>query len=78
MVDIISKLTKRKSRELRGQVGDPGTWQPLMGMAEGPVGPRGCQSGLRPLAPLGAQGAESGTGSLTEVGTPPFFPLSFS
>lgn len=25
MVDITAKLTKRQSRDLRGQVGDPGT-----------------------------------------------------
>ena len=48
-----------------------------MGMAEEPVGSRGCQSGLHPLAPLGVQGAESGAGSLTKVGTPPFFLNSF-
>lgn len=29
MVDIIAKVTKRKSRELRGQVGDPGTGDEL-------------------------------------------------
>lgn len=38
MVDMIAKLTKRRSRALRVQVGDPGIWgraRPLMGMAEG-------------------------------------------
>lgn len=41
MVDIIAKLTRRQSRGLRGQVGDPGIAgraQPLMGMAEGSMG----------------------------------------
>lgn len=38
MVDVIAKLTKRRSRALRVQVEDPGILgqaQPLMGMAEG-------------------------------------------
>lgn len=35
---MIAKLTRRQSRALRGQVGDPGIWGqawPLMGRAEG-------------------------------------------
>lgn len=49
---MIAKLTKRRSRAQRVQVGDPGILgqaQPLMGMAEGLciTGPRGH---LRPLA----------------------------
>lgn len=58
MVDMIAKLTKRRSRALRVQVGDPGIWgraRPLMGMAEGLCDKAPPPVGLHPLALSGAR-----------------------
>lgn len=83
MVDMIAKLTKRRSRALRVQVGDPGIWgraRPLMGMAEGlcdkaPPPPRGPPSS-GPLRSWVSCGLEQDISQTWR--TPPFFPLSFS